>query len=99
MAQPQEQPSVPIDPDVDNHEIEAFICRTYLVSDAGRYEKVKNPKGYRNVLLHMKAHQQVIQQQQMRQMQMQAMMGGNNQQGPPKDKEKPSNNPKEQINA
>jgi len=99
MAQPQEQPSVPIDPDVDNHEIEAFICRTYLVSDAGRYEKVKNPKGYRNVLLHMKAHQQVIQQQQMQQMQMQAMMGGNNQQGPPKDKEKPSNNPKEQINA
>jgi hypothetical protein len=97
MMEPQEQPSVPIDPDVDDHNIEAFICRTYLVSDAGRYEKVKNPAGYRNVLLHMKAHQQIIQQQQMQQMQMQAMMGG--QQGQSKDKEKPSNNPKEQINA
>ena len=97
MMQGQEQPSVAIDPDVDNHEIEAYICRTFLVSDAGRYEKVKNPNGYRNVLLHMKAHQQVLQQQQMQQMQMQAMMGGP--QGPGKDKEKPSNNPKEQINA
>lgn len=97
MMEEQEKPSVPIDPDVDNHEIEAFICRTYLVSDAGRYEKVNNPKGYRNVLLHMKEHQKIIQQQQMQQAMMQAQMGGP--QGPGKDKEKPSNNPKEQINA
>lgn len=62
--QPQdtELPSVEIDPDLDNHDIEAEICHIYLVSDAGRLLKIENPPGYRNVLLHMKAHMQMIQQ-------------------------------------
>lgn len=98
MMEPQEQPSVPIDPDVDNHAIEADICRTYLVSDSGRFEKIRNPAGYKNVLLHMKAHQMILQQQQMQQMQQEMMMS-QQQQGPPRDKAKPSNNPKEQVNA
>lgn len=53
---PDELPSVEIDPDVDNHEIEAAICRQYLVSAAGRLLKIENPLGYKNVLLHMKQH-------------------------------------------
>ena len=81
QVQEQLMPSVPIDPDVDNHEIEAEICRNYLVSDAGRLLKLENQEGYQNVLLHFKAHQMIVQQQQMQQMMMEA-------QGPGKDPEK-----------
>lgn len=56
LAQPQELPSVEIEPMVDNHNIHAEICRTYLLSDAGRLLKMENPEGYKNVLLHMKMH-------------------------------------------
>lgn len=63
MPPPQdtEQPSVEVDPDLDNHDIEAEVCRTYLVSDAGRLLKIENPLGYKNVLLHMKEHMKQIQ--------------------------------------
>jgi hypothetical protein len=53
-------PSVEIDPDLDNHDIEAEICRIYLISDAGRLLKIENPPGYENVLLHYKAHMEQI---------------------------------------
>ncbi len=69
--QPVELPSVMIDPDVDNHDIEAAICRSWLISSAGRLCKVENPNGYKNVLLHMKAHKAEAANQQMLQMQMQ----------------------------
>jgi hypothetical protein len=57
-------PSVDIDPMVDNNEIEADICRRWLVGDAGRLAKIENPDGYKNVLLHMKRHVDMIQMQQ-----------------------------------
>lgn len=60
---PNKQPSVPIDPDVDNHAVEAAICRSWLISLAGRQCKTENPDGYENVLLHMKAHMAIVQQQ------------------------------------
>jgi len=69
---PNEQPSIPIDSDVDNHEVEAGICRSWLVSSAGRLAKVENRDGYKNVLLHMKAHIMIVQQQMLAQAQMQA---------------------------
>src|SRR5262249_49513588 len=64
MPPPQETelPSVEVDKDLDNHDIEADVCRTYLVSDAGRLLKLENPLGYKNVLLHMKEHMTYIQQ-------------------------------------
>jgi hypothetical protein len=62
--QPEEVPSIEVDPDVDNHAIEGEICRIWLVSDAGRLCKIENPEGYRNVLLHMKMHRMIIEQQQ-----------------------------------
>lgn len=65
--QPTEEPSVEIDVDVDNHAIEGSICRTWLVSEAGRLAKVENPEGYKNILLHMKKHMMVIQQQMLQQ--------------------------------
>lgn len=61
--QPQEQPSVEIDVDVDNHAIEAAICKSWLISPAGRLAKKENPDGYKNVLLHMKAHMAIVNQQ------------------------------------
>lgn len=61
--QPPETPSVEIDQDVDNHQIEADICKSWLVSSAGRLAKQENPNGYRNVLLHMKAHMAIVNQQ------------------------------------
>lgn len=54
-------PSVDIDPNVDNNQIEADICRRWAVSDAGRQCKADNPPGYTNVLLHMKRHIDVFQ--------------------------------------
>lgn len=88
-AQPAEEPSVPIDPIVDNHEIEAQICRSWLVSEAGRLAKLEKPEGYKNVLLHMKAHMMIVAQQQAQQAQMQAQQPADKkgQPNPPKQEE------------
>lgn len=84
---PQELPSVEIDPDIDNHQVEAAICRTWLVSAAGRLAKQENPIGYKNVLLHMKQHMMIVQQQQI---QAQAMAAQQQQTSgkPPQEKKK-----------
>jgi hypothetical protein len=74
MQVPIELPSVEIDPDVDNNEVEAGICRDWLISEVGRQQKIDNPSGYKNVLLHFKAHTEVIQQQMMMQQEQQMMM-------------------------
>lgn len=80
MPQDVELPSVEVDPMIDNHDIEADICRRYLVSAAGRLLKTENPMGYKNVLLHMKAHMEQIQQ---------SMMGAMDQQQSGASPEKP----------
>lgn len=72
--QPQMLPSVQADPDLDNHALEADICRRWLVSDVGRLAKTENPPGYENVLLHMKMHKDIIAQQQQQQMMQQMQM-------------------------
>ena len=58
---PQEQSSIQVDVDVDNHQVEASICKSWLISSAGRQAKQENPNGYKNVLLHMKAHMTEVQ--------------------------------------
>jgi hypothetical protein len=58
--QDKEISSVEIEPDVDNHDIHAQICKAWLVSDAGRGAKIDKPLGYRNVLLHLKDHMDQI---------------------------------------
>lgn len=58
MGPEQELPSVEVEQFIDNHIIQAEICRSWLVSDAGRLAKMENPAGYRNVMLHMMAHLQ-----------------------------------------
>jgi hypothetical protein len=64
MMQPIERSSVPIDPDLDNHMIEAEVCRAWLIGEAGRLAKIENPDGYKNVLLHFKEHSMIVQQMQ-----------------------------------
>jgi hypothetical protein len=71
---PVELPSIEPDLDVDDHLLEADICRRWLVSDAGRLCKFENELGYKNVLLHMKAHKDMDMQKQMIEMQKQMMM-------------------------
>jgi hypothetical protein len=70
---PVEVPSVEADMDVDNHELEADICRRWLVSEVGRLAKLENPMGYKNVLLHMKMHLDITFQKQMEEAQAQMM--------------------------
>lgn len=57
-----EAPSIQPEFDVDNHKIEAEICRDWLVSETGRQCKTENEQGYKNVLLHLQIHMQMLQQ-------------------------------------
>lgn len=65
--QPQFVPSLEIDPDLDNPAIIGEVCRTYLISEAGRLAKIENASGYKNVLLYMKQAKMLLQQQMMEQ--------------------------------
>lgn len=62
MGQPTEMPSIFPEFEVDNHKIQAEVCREYLVSESGRQIKVDNEKGYKNILLHLQIHIQMLQQ-------------------------------------
>jgi hypothetical protein len=77
--QPQMQPSVPIDPTIDDDEIHIGVCKIYLKSPEGLASQ--GTPGYQNVQAHLEAHLQNQQMQQMQQMQQQAMMGGQGQPG------------------
>jgi hypothetical protein len=81
-AQPIEEPSIPVDPDVDDSFIGQEICRGWLVSQAGRLAKLEKPQGYKNVLLRLKMHKAIVAQLQMQQMQQQAMMNQNQEETP-----------------
>lgn len=70
-------PTIDVEPLVDNHDIEANICRRWLVSEAGRQCKTDNPGGYQNVLAHMSRHLTAAQ------MLAQAFGGGNQPQPKP----------------
>jgi hypothetical protein len=85
QAQPQPESSIQPELMVDSHDIEAEICRIWLVSEAGRQAKVDNNEGYQNVLLHMKTHIMMMQQ-------LQQMMGGGDNQ-PPSQNSNPSKKP------
>jgi hypothetical protein len=79
---PVELPSIMPDLDVDDHTLEADICRRWLVSDAGRLAKQENPPGYKNVLLHMKMHKEMEVQKAMIE-QQKAMMAQGGMMPPP----------------
>lgn len=81
MPTEQQLPSIEVDPLLDNHQLEADICRRWLISDAGRITKIENPPGYHNVLLHMQAHMMIIQQQMMQSQQQGNAAPGNENEG------------------
>jgi hypothetical protein len=59
---------------LDNHELEAGVCRNWLVSLEGQDSKLSNPQGYQLVYQHFIAHNQIVQQKMMEQQQQQAAM-------------------------
>jgi len=61
--QPIEEPSVEVDPIMDNHAIEFEVCRKWAVSEEGQLAKIENQAGYKNVLLHAMMHKQLMMQQ------------------------------------
>ncbi len=61
--EPVALPSVEVDPDIDNHQIQAEICRGWLISETGRLARLERPNGYMNVLLHLKQHMMYVQMQ------------------------------------
>ena len=63
MMPPPMESSVPIEPTLDNHEVEMITCQAWLKSDVGMQYKKENPAAYLNVLLHMQAHQMFVQMQ------------------------------------
>jgi hypothetical protein len=48
--------TVPVVSDLDNNDIEAEICKSWLKSEVGQDAKVNNPGGYANVLAHLREH-------------------------------------------
>jgi hypothetical protein len=55
-GQPGLLSSIPVTPELDDHEVEAEICKAWLRSEVGLDCKRSNPAGYANVLAHLKEH-------------------------------------------
>lgn len=55
-----DQPSVPVDPAVDNHEVEYLVCKSFLNSREGQVLKIRDINSYMNVLAHMNQHSAVM---------------------------------------
>ncbi len=88
----QEMPSVDIEPDVDNGPVHIAILKGWSVSEVGRFAKVNNPNGYKNVQLHLKMHLQYEMQMMQQQMMQQAMMQETEESsGKPKGSKSPQN--------
>jgi len=60
MNQPVLMPSVMVDQDLDNHEIEFVACLAWLNGDHGQDAKINNSPGYENVKLHARMHKSVL---------------------------------------
>jgi hypothetical protein len=85
------QPSVGIDPSIDDDEIHIGVCKIYLKSPEGLASK--GTPGYQNVEAHLEMHLQNQQMQMMQQMQQQAMMGPQPQGKPPTGNKPPQGPP------
>jgi hypothetical protein len=72
VGQPTFAPSVPVDPQVDDNETEAEICKMWLNSQEGQSTKFTNPAGYANVRAHLLMHEEAVMQQAIQQ----AMLAG-----------------------
>lgn len=59
----EELPTVPVDPEIDDHAVEYETCTVWMRSDEGQDAKVNNPPGYANVRAHAAWHLFLMQQQ------------------------------------
>ncbi len=84
-----EVPSVEIDPDYDDHQVQFEICRHWIISEEGRQAKTENPDGYRNVLLHGKLHLNEMQMEAQAQAMAEMGNGSPNSKKPNKDTKEP----------
>jgi len=55
-------PMVEVDPEVDEHEVEAGTCKSYLNSSKGQKLKLENPMAWMAIKQHMQQHLQAIPQ-------------------------------------
>jgi len=55
-------PTVMPDMDVDNHEVHIESIKAWAVSEIGMEAKINNPKGYANVILHLRQHMMMMPQ-------------------------------------
>lgn len=78
---PDGSPTIPVDVELDDHDIHGQTIREWLISDAGTDARVNNPQGWNNAYIHMQAHAMVKQQQlaaqAQQQMQAEMMKKGN----------------------
>jgi hypothetical protein len=68
--------SVPVDPELDNHVVEAEVIGAWLKSEVGLDMKKTNPAAYLNALLHFKEHKLEEQKQMMKQAMEDMITGG-----------------------
>lgn len=54
---------IPINPDVDEHEIHIFTLKNFLCDEVGLDLQRKNPQAYNFLIQHLKAHEQIDQQE------------------------------------
>lgn len=59
----KDQPSVPIDFDIDDHNVHIRILRKILSTEIGMELKDKKPTSYQNCLIHLRNHLQAAQSQ------------------------------------
>lgn len=69
MLEPK--PSIEPDYDVDNHQVCLATSIAWAVSREGILTKERNPEGYQNVILNLRAHKMILDQQAMTQAQPQ----------------------------
>jgi hypothetical protein len=64
---PMLQPTVPVEQEVDEHQVHIAVIKEWCVSEIGMDQKMTNPPGYMNVIAHLQAHVEINQQQMMQQ--------------------------------
>jgi hypothetical protein len=76
MENPEPQPilqsTIPVDPEMDKHQIEYETCTAWMVSEVGLDAKETNPAGYANVRAHASEHLYFWQMQQQAEMEAEA---------------------------
>jgi len=90
--QPPMQSSIPIDPEMDDNQVEYDTCVSWMNSEIGQDTKEMNPAGYMNVRMHAEAHLQQVQMQQQAQMMQEMAMNASKKTRPDGNNDKKSGN-------